>query len=1228
MFTKTKAIWFFLVILSFAALTTSSDADANSYILGPGDQLRISVWGHSELTTQAQVRPDGYVTFPLVGDRMADGLTPQELSRDLQQLLGEFVVDPQVTVEVTKFRTIHVQVLGEVKSPGFFSLEANSRMMDAIGIAGGGTTNADFSKVSLIRAGYDDQQGELANFNLERFIDDGQLAENPRLRTGDVIHVTEAGKAVVLGEVRNPGSFIVTGDTDLLDLIVASGGTSEHADLERVVVTRNVEGKRQEIPVNLSAYMAGRHPEPFFMQPDDTLFVPAKRQVIVLGEVQAAGSYPLNKGERLLDVLGKAGGVTPLADGSQISITRTIDSEQSILAVNAANTLRGRAGGDNPELIGGDIVFVPEGRNNVLVLGEVRRPGSYTLTESDQVLDLLAEAGGATPQASLERVTLTRETTEGLEVSTLNIDDMQRGTARGVRLQGGDVLFVPEGSPEALVLGRVRNPGNYRVHQETRILDLIASAGGTLDNAGTKLLLTRDGQTEEIDLGVLTRLGLGNQRVRPQDVLYITEGQQQVLVLGEVRNPGYHRLSHGDRVLDGVALAGGLLESAASNEVTVTRQTDEETEVFAINVDELMNNRFVSNNMPLKGGDIIIVPKANRSVLVLGEVRSPGSYIFDEGDRLLDVVARAGGVNRGALTSMVRLSRQAEEGVSTSSFDLNEAMEGDNQHNPVIAGGDVVYIPEGRNQVLVFGEVSSPGYYQIDSNSRILDAVAMAGGLKERADGSQATLTWDDDQGTRMETLDITHIMETGEGNRRLQGGEMLLIPEANLDVLVMGEVARPGMYSVRPGEKILDILAKAGGPSSEGALTEATLTRSSTKEVHQIDITSLLENSNEADNIKVQGGDVLFIPQAYRRVLVLGEVQRPGAYEVDDETRILDILATAGGPSNQADLTEATLTRRANDQVYSVDLEALMQDSNHSENRAVQGGDILYVPQAFRRVLILGQVQRPGAYDIDGNSRLLDVVATAGGPTDRADLGQATLTRLVQGDEEVIPLDLAKILDNQRENPRLAGGDVIHLPEARQVVIMGEVSRPGSYRVPQGGRLLDVLALAGGLNSSLSTQELVMTRQSSDGEQVWQFNYGELMNNQQTTNLLVAGGDVIFVPEGRRQVLVLGEVARPGVYTISQGDRILDALAQAGGPTNRAALEAVGIYRGGDVDAPDTLVIGQDKMLFEGDVNENPPIQGGDIIYVPETNRPDWSSIFGFLSGVRTFQQIIDWFK
>ena len=119
----TMVISLFLFLSPFMFWASASDAVFGSgYILGAGDVLEITVWGHPELRTAVQVRPDGYITFPLVGDQLAEGKTASQLAAEIQQQLSAYVVAPSVTIIITEFRTIRVRVLGEVRNPGYYKL--------------------------------------------------------------------------------------------------------------------------------------------------------------------------------------------------------------------------------------------------------------------------------------------------------------------------------------------------------------------------------------------------------------------------------------------------------------------------------------------------------------------------------------------------------------------------------------------------------------------------------------------------------------------------------------------------------------------------------------------------------------------------------------------------------------------------------------------------------------------------------------------------------------------------------------------------------------------------------------------------------------------------------------------------------------------------------------------------------------------------------------------------
>ena len=878
-----------VVMLLLTSLALSQAGYANEYRLGVGDGLSISVWGHEELRTEIVVRPDGYITFPLVGEMWAVDKTPRQLGAELQEALAEFVKNPQVTVIVSKFRTLQVQVLGEVERPGNYQLMAGARLVDVLAYAGGQLSTANLRGVSITRYTLDEHGGEQAQLlqvDVQRFLETGHLADNPLIETGDVVFVPASGRATIFGEVRQPTSYDLGSGLDVLDLLALAGGALDSADLENVVVTTQVDGEPTEQVINVQNFMSGRG-KPIRIEPNDVVFVPKKKQVMVLGAVRAPGLYTLHKETHLIDILAQAGGVLPSGDASAVAITRKGDDE--VMLVNVEPGLKGQTGGENPRLVADDLIFVPEGYQN------------------------------------------------------------------------------------ALVLGQVRSPGSYAVNEHTRLLDILARAGGATDRANDEFTLTRDGIATTFNLGALERLGLQNERVLPRDVIYIPEGDRRVLVLGEVRSPGYYQFRPGDRLLDVIGSAGGLTVNARQNEVSVSRQSPEGTEIIMVDFSELMTNRYLSQNIPLQGGDVIIVPTEDRGIIVMGEVVRPGYYNFRSGDGLLDAIMLAGGFTANANDEEVSLTRHSQDGTTIETIDFSLLMEDRFlASDKLLQGGDVIIVPRSERSVLVLGEVRSPGYYVFTKGQNFVELIARAGGFTANADARKVQVTTETSEGVQTEILNLD-VMSDMNDNRPLKGGEVITVPRANNMVLVFGSVARSGAYALQPG-----------------------------------------------------------------------------------------------------------------------------------------------------------------------------------------------------------------------------------------------------------GRLLDILAAAGGLQTNTGSENVVITRQSGDVEQIWEVNYANLMSAQSDHNLPLEGGDVLYVPSSRHQILVLGMVKSPGVYNLPAGARVLDALTMAGGPQERAALESVGIYRDGSLEGSEIVSMGKDKVLFTGDANENPLLQAGDIIYVPETSKPDWTKIFGFVGAISSFKSAI----
>ena len=474
--------------------------------------------------------------------------------------------------------------------------------------------------------------------------------------------------------------------------------------------------------------------------------------------------------------------------------------------------------------------------------------------------------------------------------------------------------------------------------------------------------------------------------------------------------------------------------------------------------------------------------------------------------------------------------------------------------------------------------------------------------------------------------------------NVELRPGDVVFVPEVRWQVAVLGEVKRPGAVAYRPGMTVADVLAEAGGATEQADLARASINRlegdGGGRQI-PVDLSALAEGAalsgTPAVSVEVRPGDIVVVPRAEREVVVLGAVQRPGSYPLRPGGRLLDALAAAGGVVTERAGDELTVRRQGEAQPLRVSVRELVERADPAANVELRPGDVVFVPEVDRQVLALGAFNSPGSFPYREGLRVLDLVARAGGTRHDADAASAVLTR---ASGESIPIDLESLLRNpgSPDNRPLLAGDVLFVPENRQVLVLGEVVRPGSYAVPRDARVLDVLALAGGVRPDAGVTTVVLTRRSAGagGEgAVLRLDYARLIDGSDASlNVRVEGGDVLYVPEGRRHVLVLGQVQRPGLYPIPTPGpvRLLDVLALAGGPTRRAVLDAVGVLRAEGESV--TAAAGRGPTLFQGKASDNPIIRPGDVVYVPETRWPDWGQILGVLEGVHLFQQILDGFS
>jgi protein involved in polysaccharide export with SLBB domain len=375
-----------------------------------------------------------------------------------------------------------------------------------------------------------------------------------------------------------------------------------------------------------------------------------------------------------------------------------------------------------------------------------------------------------------------------------------------------------------------------------------------------------------------------------------------------------------------------------------------------------------------------------------------------------------------------------------------------------------------------------------------------------------------------------------------------------------MGEVFNPGSYEASADAEFFDILANAGGPTRWAESRKIRIIRGSGK-VDAFDLQAYTEGLTEVTVPKVYPGDAIFVPEKTdmnekswlkitpdRAIRVIGAVKRPGRYEWGDEMSFLDILAHAGGPTQDADMSQVRILKKNQaKRTEPFDLEYFISEGgDFSLLPEISAGDTIVINERPRDVInnkarwlkqsqessiyVFGQVGQPGRYAFNNKLHFLDILSAADGPNQFADIHNIKVTHRNGFQSKVSTLDLGLYFETGDETllPSVKAGDTIYVPERdkqwldkkkeKTVRIIGAVDKPGRYQFNAEMTILDILAEAGGPTKTAYLEKImvinVSTSKSSENVSV-AFDLEEYLDHPDVQSLpLVRVGDTIFVPD------------------------------------------------------------------------------------------------------------------
>ena len=709
-------------------MPSENAAVPDTYLIGRGDTLNINFYGKESESYEVVVDREGRISIPNLSPVQVAGLTFAEVKELIKAKVEQEVIGIKAFVSVGKLRSIRVLVLGEAYKPGSYSVSSLTTVSHALFVSGGVSDIASLRNIQVKRAGK-----VVANFDLYDLLINGDSSNDIILKPGDVVFIPSVGSQVAVeGLVKRPAIFELKKGETAAQLLKMAGGLKPQAYAKKAIVERFNNNNMKEV---LS-----------------------------------------------IDFSGNQINYTP-RDGDRIRF--------------------------NP------VSF--QYQNSISLIGAVARPGHYQWHQGKHISDVLTSVrGDLLPQADLGYGLLVREVNVAGDIQVFQFDIAQaivKAAEHDLELKANDKLFVfsryqekqaEEAALANMALTEEQQQQQYKVKQwhEYQQREFEKYIGVTGSSTGLKSKedrtksiadiakhnLTDDEELLETkDYAVFSRFNLLKPIIsKLKQQATVTMAMQLVEINGHVTYPGVYPLTVNGEVNDLIAAAGGLLESAYTEQAEITRVMDGDASKVKHIKFNLQAALLGSNgeNIALRSKDsinIFSIPnwQENVKVELKGEVKFPGIYTIRRGETLSNLLERAGGFSEFAAPNAAIFTREAirkqeqqqlaklsedlrrdiasksfENSVSSNSLSYDEmnkllndlaSVEAvgrlvidlplivEDKQRLVLQNGDALYVPSKRDSISVIGEVNYATSHLFKKGITVDDYIDLSGGLKERA---------------------------------------------------------------------------------------------------------------------------------------------------------------------------------------------------------------------------------------------------------------------------------------------------------------------------------------------------------------------------------------------------------------------------------------------------------------------------------------------------------------
>jgi protein involved in polysaccharide export with SLBB domain len=603
-------------------------ATPKNYIVGPDDQLNISVYGNSLVNWKLDVSPEGNINIPGIGPVSVTGKSIEQATADIRRKLiaNKYAIGKGSSLQVSlgDIRSIKVIIVGEVSKPGTYTLPSLATAFNALYAAGGPNKNGTYRQIEIIR-----DNRIIRTLDVYDFLVKGNQKNNVGLQDQDIIRVPSYRTHVQLsGEVKTPAVFETLPGETFADVLRFAGGFTDQAYSARIRVLQVSDQQRRitdVLELDFKNYIPLRGDKYIV----DRILDRYENRVTIKGAVFRPGDYQLDKGLTLSGLVDKAAGLKEDAFGGRAVITRLKpDNTKEIVAVNLTAILNKSAADvilQREDSVYISSIFDLRDKYMVTIKGQIRNPGNFDFAENMKVADLILKAGGLSEGASPKRIEVSQR---------INNSDPNSAVSRiarvysidltdGLNLSSADFVLHPydivsvyslpgyEKQRTVKVEGEVLYPGYYTLKTKNeKISDIIKRAGSLTASADvTGSSLKRNNSA----------------------ILGANKNQADSTVLQAERK---ERLNH---------LRNSFKDSSVVDNEPLRNN------YIGIDLAKILDKPGSNTDLILEDGDVLRVPKQQQVVRINGEVLYPSAVVYEKGKTFDDFVSNAGGYSPQAL---------------------------------------------------------------------------------------------------------------------------------------------------------------------------------------------------------------------------------------------------------------------------------------------------------------------------------------------------------------------------------------------------------------------------------------------------------------------------------------------------------------------------------------------------------------------------------------------------